>query len=485
MKHFSIRWRLTLWYAVAFGTLLTAFCLILLVLTRQQLLARTDNQLREELRELAREIELARSPREFSDQLQARFFQHDIYDFAVSDAHGQPLFVSSRVNFEQAKVLLPASNGAMTEAQNGDWIHADKTMGTTPHRVATTVVNGPQGRLTVQSLTSLAPLHAELQTLQLLMLTLLPVGIVFALVGGYFLAARALAPVDQIARVAAGITISGLDQRVEVSNPHDELGRLALTINSLIGRLERAVAEIQRFTADASHELRTPLAILRSEAECALRKSRTVQEYERTLTVVVDEATRLGRLADQLLTLSRADTGASPIPRECVRLDALLLDVAETFEPLAARQKVRVECDQLTPCELLGDDIRLSQAFSNVLENALKFTRPGGIVRVQLHLQSKLATISITDTGIGIAAAHLAHVFDRFYRVDTSRHSQSGGTGLGLSIAQSAVTEHQGTISMESKPDVGTTVTICLPASQPAAESDPHVRDHLEARFSA
>ncbi len=485
MKHFSIRWRLTLWYAVAFGTLLTAFCLILLVLTRQQLLARTDSQLREELRELAREIELARSPREVSDQLQARYFQHDIYDFVVTDTSGLPLFVSSRVTSTQAKKLLPESKGALAEVGNGGWIHADKTLGATPHRVATTVVNGPQGRLTVQSLTSLAPLHAELQTLQLLMLTLLPVGILFALAGGYFLAARALAPVDQIARVAAGITISALDQRVEVSNPHDELGRLALTINSLIGRLERAVAEIQRFTADASHELRTPLAILRSEAECALRKSRTVQEYERTLTVVVDEATRLGRLADQLLTLSRADAGASPVPRESVRLDALLLDVAETFVPLVARQQVRLECDHLTPCEILGDDIRLSQAFSNVIENALKFTRPGGIVSVQLHLHNELATISIADTGIGIAAAHLSHVFDRFYRIDTSRHSQSGGTGLGLSIARSAVTEHQGTITMESEPDVGTTVTICLPAGRPAAESEALVPDVHEARYSA
>ena len=188
------------------------------------------------------------------------------------------------------------------------------------------------------------------------------------------MAGRALAPVKQIANVANSITIDRLDRRIEIANPNDEIGRLAATLNSLIARLERAVNEIQRFTADASHELRTPLAALLSEAESALRSPRSPEEYVETLAVIVEEATRLGRLADQLLNLSRQDAGILQYEHDSVRLDALLLDVADQLRPLAEKRNVRIACGEIQPCELQGDDIRLSQAFFNVLENAVKYT---------------------------------------------------------------------------------------------------------------
>ena len=460
MRHLSIRWRLTLWYAAALGVILTGFCVVLLVLTRQQLLARTDAALREEVHELALEVRLAKTSEEFEEHVRARFFQHDIYDFLVSDEHATLLFVSSGLTAAQAAALVPR------DFQDTLLFVTRNLTGDTVYRTASTAVEGPRGRVAVQAVTPLNPLYDEMQTLQLMMVILLPLGIALALCGGYFLAGRALAPVEQMVQVAAAITISDLDRRIEVTNPHDELGHLATTLNSLIARLERAVDEIQRFTADASHELRTPLAVLRSEAESALRKIRTPEEYERTLTVVVEEATRLGRLADQLLSLSRHDAGLTECRQEAVRVDALLLDVVEQLRPLAAGRGVVLEEDTVEPCELLGDDVRLSQAFFNVVENAIKYTPEEGAVHVQCRVQDWSTVVVVRDTGIGIPREHLGRVFDRFYRVDSSRQTLTGGAGLGLAISRTAILAHQGEIEIHSEPGVGTTVTIRLPGPQ-------------------
>lgn len=467
MKHLSIRWRLTLWYAAALGVILTGVFLILLVLSRQQLLARTDAALREELQELGLEVRLAKTAQELEEHLQARFFQHDIYDFLVSDEHATVLFASSGLTAAHATSLIPKD-------LSGSWqFKTQSLIKENFYRVASTAVDGPRGRVVVQAVTPMKPLYDEMHTLQMLMIVLLPLGVAFALIGGYFLAARALAPVEQIVQVAAGITISDLDRRIEVTNPHDELGHLATTLNSLIARLERAVDEIQRFTADASHELRTPLAVLRSEAESALRKRRTPEEYEQTLSIVVEEATRLGCLADQLLSLSRHDAGVTECRQESVRVDALLLDVVEQLRPVAEARGVELEASAIESYEMVGDDIRLSQAFFNVLDNAIKYTAKNGLVDIRCRVRNWSAVIDIHDTGIGIPSEHLGRVFDRFYRVDSSRHSQSGGAGLGLAIARTAILAHQGEISIQSEPGVGTTVTIRLPEASTRIENAP------------
>jgi heavy metal sensor kinase len=457
MTRLSIRWRLTLWYAAALGGILTGFCASLLLLTRHQLLARTDAALREELQELALEVRLAKTSQEFEEHLHARFYQHDTYDFLVTDAESSLLFVSSGLTAPQAASLI-------SHDLNVSWEYTTRNLlNERDYRIARSAVDGPRGRVVVQALTPLTPLYHEMQTLQVMMSVLLPLGIATALLGGYFLARRALAPVEQIVQVAAAITISGLDRRIEVSNPHDEIGHLAATLNLLIARLERAVAEIQRFTADASHELRTPLAVLRSEAESALRKTRSPEEYQRTLTVVVEEATRLGSLADQLLNLSRQDAGIVACRQEPVRVDALLLDVVEQLRPLASVRGVALETGDIESCEILGDDLQLGQAFFNVVENAIKYTQPGGSIDLECRVLEGCVEVMVRDTGIGIPVEHLGRVFDRFYRVDSSRQSRTGGAGLGLAISRTAVLAHHGEIQVESEVGIGTTVTIRLP----------------------
>ena len=230
------------------------------------------------------------------------------------------------------------------------------------------------------------------------------------------------------------------------------LGRLARTFNALIDRLQKAIEEMRRFTADAAHELRTPLAVLRSGIDVALRAPRTAEEYRQALEAAADEANRLTRLADQLLFLSRQEAGMMQIDREEMRLDALLKDVAEQFAGRADEAGVTLTVEPLEPWTVRGDDIRLSQVFYNVLDNAIKYTPRGGRVTVRGRAVDDRVEIEIEDTGSGILPEHVPHVFKRFYRVEQSRNAERGGSGLGLAIAQSAIEAHGGTISIREHP---------------------------------
>jgi signal transduction histidine kinase len=300
-----------------------------------------------------------------------------------------------------------------------------------------------------------------------------------------------LKPVQQVVEAANAIDISRLDQRIQVSNPHDEIGQLAFALNSLIMRLEQAVIEIRRFTADASHEIRTPIATLRAEAEAALRCTRSPEEYVRFLEVIVDEAAKLSRLTDQLLQLSRYDAGISLSARDAVQLDALLHDVVDQLQQFASNRGIVLTCNTEASAEVSGDDVRLSQALFNVIENGIKYSLPGGRVDVRLHVEEKEVVIDVVDQGVGIAPGDTSKIFDRFYRCDPSRQSDGGGTGLGLSIAKTAITDHQGTIEVRSTLGVGSTFTVRLPVGcsgtegkRPSSQHNAGPSTALEIRHS-
>jgi len=285
----------------------------------------------------------------------------------------------------------------------------------------------------------------------------------------YWLARTALAPVQQLDRLTQEITAERLDRRLTPANPGDELGRLTQTINQMIGRLEGSFSEIRRFTADASHEIRTPLTAIRAETEVALRQPLTVHEYQNLLGSILEECDRLSRLTDQLLTLAREDAGSSRAVHEVVDIAGIVQEVAETLRPVAESKGLRFHSETDGPVRVSGDNLGLRQVFFNVLDNAIKYTPPGGDVRIDLSQRDGEVVMTIRDTGIGIAAEHLPHVFDRFYRVDKARSRAEGGTGLGLSIARSTVAAHGGRIELTSTPSQGTTCMIQLPAQLKSA----------------
>ncbi len=231
----------------------------------------------------------------------------------------------------------------------------------------------------------------------------------------------------------------------------------------MIGRLERSFAEIRRFTADASHELRTPLTAIRSETEVALRSPLSPADYQHLLGSILEECDRLTRLTDQLLTLCREDTGAAHPSAEPLDLSKLVSGVVETMRPVAEGKGLRVRAARNGTLVIHGDEARLRQVFYNLLDNAIKYTLPGGTIDVGLQCQEQTAVVTIDDTGIGIPAEHLPRIFDRFYRVDKARSREHGGTGLGLSIARSIVDAHGGNIRITSALGQGTICTVTLP----------------------
>lgn len=242
--------------------------------------------------------------------------------------------------------------------------------------------------------------------------------------------------------------------------------------------VERAIVHMRRFMADAAHELRTPLTVVRSRAEVVLQRSRAPEDYVVALRGIEGEATRLGHIVEDLLMLARADAGERPIDRQRVFLDDLTLDAAEAARAMAERRSVRVEVETFEEAAVLGDPVLLRQLALILLDNAVKFTAPGGLVRVGVHASGRGsgegATLVVSDTGLGIEPDQLPHIFERFYRGDPSRTRAQGttterdggsqGAGLGLSIAQWIAEEHGATIRIESKPGQGTRVSVHFPS---------------------
>jgi heavy metal sensor kinase len=266
-------------------------------------------------------------------------------------------------------------------------------------------------------------------------------------------------------RQTQSISAGSLSSRLDVTNPRDELGRFATTINDLLTRLENSFNEQQRFIADASHELRTPLAVLRGETEVALNRTRTVLEYQESLSLIQDEAERLSRIVGDLFTLARQpiDEPAALI-KQPFSLNEAVRDCVRAAQVLAIRKGVQLNTEgDSSSLVLNGDEELLKRMILNLLDNAVKYTLRGGEVSLTLARQNGHAKIVVRDTGIGISPADQPHVFDRFYRVDKARSRAQGGAGLGLSIVQWIVDAHGGKIAVESTPGKGSAFTVELP----------------------
>jgi heavy metal sensor kinase len=316
----------------------------------------------------------------------------------------------------------------------------------------------------VQVAATLAPNRQALRELVAVLVTVGPIALACTLAGGYWLACKAFGPIDRMAATAAEITSSRLDRRLEEAGARDELGGLARTFNAMIGRLQRSFEEVRRFTADAAHELRTPLAAMRTEAEVALRSPRSPERDGRVLEDLLEEMERLTRLVSQLLFLCREDAGLGAGDLRPLRLDDLVSEVGEHMRVAAQEKGIGLNLDLPGPCPVRGDADRLRQLFFNLLDNAIKYTPTGGTVAVRGESSGGQVRVTVADTGIGIPADHLPHVFDRFYRVDPSRSPETEGSGLGLAICRSIAEAHGGRLAIDSDLGNGTRVALVLPA---------------------
>lgn len=320
------------------------------------------------------------------------------------------------------------------------------------------------GSYIVESGTLLDP--AELNHLVLQLLIGLPVGVVIITAGGYILVRRALMPVERITRAAEQITQHNLSERLPVSRTGDELERLSVSLNRMIARLDDAFQNSKRFVADASHELRTPLTILRGELETLIEDRRLEPEARERAASMFEEAVRLTRIVEQLFTLSRLDAGEAQAEWSRFDLAGLAKTTAEQMSLLAEDKNISIACDASQSVQVEGDPARLKQVVVNLLDNAIKYTQPGGAVQLHVRRANGHAVLEVEDNGVGIPQAALAHVFERFYRVDQIRSGDFEGAGLGLSIVKSICSAHGAEIQATSTPSRGSCFRVTLPLSK-------------------
>lgn len=454
MHRLNIRWTLTLWYGGVLAVVLFLFSLVIYLELREELLDRIDQGLHEELAEVVAEVSRHETRASLQEWLQRRFAHHEGFDYQVTDQYGERIFANPRLLEEEHS--FPVRTATKTAS------YENVPLGTAgTWRVVATAAQGPDGPLSVRVGRSLSGFEHETTELLLTFLLTGPLALLIASGGGYLLARRALRPVQVITQTARQISAERLKQTFDVDNPHDELGELATTFNEMIERLDCSFTEMQRFTADAAHELRTPLAIIRNEAEVALRTTRSSEEYCQVIGNLLEETNRLSNIADQLLFLSRQDAGLQTLEREVVAIDDLLQEVAGNMQLVAQTKGVSLECPAESQAKIQGDQRQLRRVFYNLLDNAIKYTEAGGSVTLMSQATSENVHITVMDTGCGIAADCLPRVFDRFYRCDPAR-SEVEGAGLGLSICQSIVRAHGGHISIESAIKIGTTVSVTL-----------------------
>jgi len=456
----SVRTRLTLWYAAVLGLSLIAFALLAYYAAAAIFHQRQDESLRSTAQTVA-----SAYIEEFEEQqhslakagevvlVELTFPNHYV---EVIDNTGRPIAASKNLSGRVIAIppdTLKQNSGVVTV----DGLRAAVVPLTLDQNLGFAVVAEP-----------LSVIEDGLRQLRRDFFAGVPLVLLLASLGGYFLARKSLAPIASMNSQTQRISAENLSQRLDVNSPRDELGRLATTINDLLTRLESAFNEQQRFIADASHELRTPLAVLRGETEVALAKQRSADEYQESLLLIQEEAERLSRIVEDLFILARQpiDVPATLI-RERVSLNDAVKDCARAAQVLAMRKGVRLTTENnSSSIHLNGDKELITRMILNLLDNAVKYTPAGGEISLALTRQNGNAEIVVRDTGIGIPEVDRQRIFDRFYRVDKARSRALGGAGLGLSIVRWIVEVHGGEIHIDSAPGRGSTFTVDLPLKE-------------------
>jgi heavy metal sensor kinase len=310
-----------------------------------------------------------------------------------------------------------------------------------------------------------APLGQSLWQAVIGLMAGLPIALGVAGFAGYFLARRALSPVERMARRAHEINGDDLRARLAVENPNDELGLLAQAFNETLGRLERTFEQLRRFTSDAAHELRTPLMAIRSVGEAGLQEEASGEEYREVIGSMLEDSARLSRLVDSLLTIARADAGQIRLAKADIPILPFVREAVSIMEALAEEKGQAVSFDGRSSVHVQADPVILRQVIINLLDNAIKHTPQGGNIAVRVFgADGSKVVVEVEDSGPGIAREHRHKVFDRFYRVDDGRAREDGGAGLGLAIAKWGAEAHGGRLDLDCPVTGGSSFRLVLPA---------------------
>ncbi len=431
--------RLTIRFAAISGVLLAVFGAGLYTLVRQDL-------------ERRQERELAVVSALFQERLLVEF-------------QGRSTLAAEDVE-ELDRLLQTASAEAEVRGPEGSRLYRSRGFDEAAsgfRRLEARLNASPGQDLRVRVALSDAAVEGPLRQLRTYVAFFTPVGLVLASVVGYVFSRSTLSPVEELRRHAERITRAHLSERVPLP-PDGELRDLACTFNEMLDRIEQGVEDLRHMAADAAHELRTPLANLRAEVESAIQEGRTPEERRRALASVAEEVGRMSQIVSDLYTLAQLDSRRHVLERRPVELRPLLEEARETWEPLARQRGIEMRLEG-GDASVQGDVSALSRIFMNLVENAVKYNRDGGRIRLSIERRNGSARVDVADTGPGIPAEHLPKLFRRFYRADPARSRESGGTGLGLALVKSYVEALSGTIVVRSSPQEGTTFSLEFPIS--------------------
>ncbi|MEO8053036.1 MAG: ATP-binding protein [Acidobacteriota bacterium] len=447
MRSFPIRVRLTLWYSLVLSVCLAAFGTTVWLGLQQSLRAARETELQQRMGSLRTVLQ------QFDDEPNsaAESLKEEVEEFVK----GLPTDFSVRVLGPSHSVVFESESSRIGRVLEAEEVLEAGTRG-----------------LQIKMSISMEPVDEILRRLSHILYLTIPIALLAASSGGYWLSKRAMLPVREMAMAARSIDSTDLSLRLPVPAANDELRLLAGMWNEMLDRLQSGVERIQRFTSDASHDLRTPLATIRASAEIALRKRREPESYQDTLERIVQQTDRATTLVEDLLTLARTDSGCVDFVLTPLDLCLPLQDICDSLRPLVQGKNLELRHSlPPNPVWVNADANAVMRLIAILIDNALKNTEAGWI-QVQLETAGREAILKVEDSGSGIGLADLPHIFDRFYRGDKSRTGVKGGSGLGLAIARRLVEFHQGTITSESILGQGTRFIVRLPRATAVPQRD-------------
>lgn len=460
--------RLTAWYAATLALVLSVFGALLYGVVAYQLVRHHDGSLKDAATQVARVLSEHEDCASITDAQRAEL---DLVGHLVlfHEVAGEKRIFYQSTDLGSMQIPLEKLT-ASDETPGRGWFETIEDP-PRPLRIYSESYESRSGRRgLIHVAAGLGDVPGPLASLRLALFLMAPLAVLFASLGGYWLAGRALAPVDEVTRMAREIGASSLGRRLPVTKTQDEIARLVDTFNQMIARLEGSFESMKRFTADASHELRGPLTTMRGAIDVALSQPREASAYMQALTSVGEDVDRLRSIAEDLLVLARADAGHVKIERLPVKLNIVAAEVADSFRPIAVEQSVSVEVRCDSEVSVQGDERWLRQLLFNLVDNAIKFSTPpagsesSARVLVEVVELEHDALLRVTDTGPGIPEEALPRLFERFYQADAARsHTGRQGVGLGLSIAEWVVHAHGGVIAAANGQNGGGVFTISLP----------------------
>ena len=456
-RYFPLRYKMTIWYTLMSLVLLVGFSAGLYFVARRSLEAALVNEMKLAQKQLIAQAENEDGEFEYENEVPVS----SMVGYLITDERGRTLLSSAKK--PPAPSSIPWEEGL---------IHSVMLEGERFLLMDSQLADEENFPVRVRMTASLKDVDRTLQTIRAISYMIIPLMTMMAVIGGLMISRRSLFPIRSVIASARVITAGNLSQRIPETAIKDEVGELITTVNQMLSSLEAAFEREKRFTSDASHELRMPVSVIMAYAESLLADARVCRDDQQAVQTILSESRHMEKIITQLLTITRGQAGRYPLCLEEVSVAEIARSVGEQYTDLMHEKNISLEADIPPGMIVKGDQSLLSQMLLNLVENAVKYGRQDGYVRISAEMLENQVCIKVCDNGIGIPDQSLPHLFERFYRVDTSR--DRSGTGLGLSIAAWIAKAHGGEIRVQSKLGQGTCFTVLIAGENPALLSFPH-----------